>query len=177
MGQHFLGHDQADAFLLDVRRAALRVLAPPGAIWLTGPSRCQMPAATGRAQLSVDDLPGVGWAISKQLEDLGIRAVRDLRQRSCEELQSVLGQKVGENLYHFARGKDDRPLVSVQPRKTVGAEVNWGIRFEEESQVHKFLNDLAAEVARRLQEAGAAGRTITLKVRHGGCSGAGVASS
>jgi len=133
-----------------------------------------MRAAAGRAQLSVDELPGVGWAISKQLAGLGIRTMRDMRQHNCEELQRVFGQKVGENLYNFARGKDDRPLVSVQPRKTVGAEVNWGIRFEEETQVHKFLKDLAAEVARRLQEAGAAGRTIMLKVWYSRRSGTSV---
>ena len=94
-----------------------------------------------------------------------MHTVKDLRDWTRDGLQRRLGQKVGETLYNFARGIDDRPLAGIQPRKTVGAEVNWGIRFEEEPQVAKFLTDLAAEVAKRMRDAGAVGRTITLKVR------------
>ena len=114
-------------------------------------------------QLEVGALPSVGWAVGGQLRELGIVTVADLRAWPLDRLRTHLGNKVGETLYHFARGEDDRPLASLQPRKTVGAEVNWGIRFEEEAQVVKFLGDLATEVAGRLRAAAARGRTITLK--------------
>jgi nucleotidyltransferase/DNA polymerase involved in DNA repair len=39
-------------------------------------------------------------------------------------LQDIFGKKTGESLYKFARGIDDRPLSSGQPRQSVSAEVS-----------------------------------------------------
>lgn len=50
-------------------------------------------------------------------------------------------------------------------RRSVGAEVNWGVRFESEGDAAKFLQTVAEEVAGRLREAGLRGRTLTLKIK------------
>lgn len=50
-----------------------------------------------------------------------------------------------------------------QIRKSVSAEVNYGIRFTETAELDTFLKQLCAEVHNRLTEIGAKGRTITLK--------------
>jgi DNA repair protein REV1 len=51
------------------------------------------------------------------------------------------------------------------PRKSVGAEVNYGIRFSEHSDAVAFIRDLSEEVEKRLAIAGARGRTVTLKLK------------
>ena len=166
-GQFYLPPDQADSFLLPVCDPSRRRSPTPYRYLTLSLSIRPIFADTvaGAAQLAVGDLPSVGWALRAQLNELGVQTVKDLRAFTCDGLQRHLGTKVGETVYNFARGIDDRPLAAIQPRKSVGAEVNWGIRFEHDDQVAKFLADLAAEVAKRLHDAGAYGRTITLKVR------------
>jgi len=51
------------------------------------------------------------------------------------------------------------------PRKSVGAEVNYGIRFESLAAAHKLLEELSHEVESRMALAGAKGRTVTLKLK------------
>lgn len=40
------------------------------------------------------------------------------------QLQEKLGTKIGQTLYNFSRGIDDRPLLTNQLRQSVSAEVN-----------------------------------------------------
>ena len=57
-------------------------------------------------------------------------------------------------------------LLNVNPkvRKTVGAEVNYGIRFTGWEDARQFLLQLAGEVSERLERLGTRGRCITLKL-------------
>ena len=48
--------------------------------------------------------------------------------------------------------------------RSLGAECNYAIRFESEADAERFVDDLAEEVARRLNKAGVSGRGITFKV-------------
>jgi len=41
-----------------------------------------------------------------------------------------LGTKSGAQLWGYAHSKDDRCVDAPKARKSIGAEVNWGIRFE-----------------------------------------------
>lgn len=52
-----------------------------------------------------------------------------------------------------------------QARKSVGAEVNWGVRFRSNADADKFLQELAAETSSRLTTAGVKGRCFTLKIK------------
>ena len=51
------------------------------------------------------------------------------------------------------------------PRKSVGAEVNYGIRFQNWEAASDFLKGLCVEVARRLLDAEARGKAVTLKIK------------
>lgn len=55
-------------------------------------------------------------------------------------------------------------LLLQQPRKMIGAECNWGIRFDDNSDARSFLSQLSEEISNRLMAAGVRGRSITLKV-------------
>lgn len=48
-------------------------------------------------------------------------------------------------------------------RKSVSAEVNYGIRFKEQTELEKFLVQLCVEVQNRLDEARRKGKCVTLK--------------
>ncbi|KAI9026196.1 hypothetical protein DFJ74DRAFT_755613 [Hyaloraphidium curvatum] len=116
--------------------------------------------------LPADGLPGVGRETAARLAELGAVSCGDLRALGKSLLQREFGEKTGTMLYDFSRGVDTRKLKQDPgPRRTVSAEANWGVRFEEVSQAERFIAELAREVAKRMAEASVRGRNITLKMR------------
>ncbi|KAL6765308.1 hypothetical protein V8C86DRAFT_2430773 [Haematococcus lacustris] len=141
------------------------------------------------ADLPLSDLPGVGWAQQQKLAEKNLSTVRqaacaprlssekpvsvcdcDYRpaspqvwSSSKEQLQRILGEKTGSALWAHAHGRDDRQVEPPKARKSVGAEVNWGIRFDSYEDAERFLAELAQEVATRMATAGVQGKTVTLK--------------
>ncbi|KAI5920067.1 impB/mucB/samB family protein [Camillea tinctor] len=114
--------------------------------------------------LKVGDLPGVAYSISGKLEEIGIKYVNDIRQTSKERLISTLGPKTGERLWDYARGID-RTEVGDQPiRKSVSAEVNWGIRFISQEEAEEFVYNLCKELERRLLNEQVKGKQLTMKI-------------
>jgi nucleotidyltransferase/DNA polymerase involved in DNA repair len=68
-------------------------------------------------------------------------------------VQRELGKKTGENLWLMAHGRDLRVVQTPKPRKSLGAEVNWGIRFRNQQDADVFLLKLSGEVwSARLSE-------------------------
>ncbi|XP_013790615.2 DNA repair protein REV1-like isoform X2 [Limulus polyphemus] len=113
----------------------------------------------------VKDLPGVGPATKSRLETLGITTCGQLQSQSLQLLQKEFGQKTGQSLFDHCRGLDHRVVKSEKERKSVSAEVNYGIRFEKFSEAVEFIKELSLEVHQRLQKVGMKGRSITLKLK------------
>ncbi|KAL5043307.1 hypothetical protein BDW71DRAFT_188364 [Aspergillus fruticulosus] len=115
-------------------------------------------------ELPVQSLPGVGYSLSTKLEDLGVKIAKDIRDLSREKLSSSLGPKTGAKLWDYARGIDRTEVGNEVARKSVSAEVNWGIRFVTQDQAEDFIRSLCEELHRRLVENLVKGKQLTLKV-------------
>ncbi|KAH0924273.1 hypothetical protein HID58_024291 [Brassica napus] len=116
-------------------------------------------------QLAVGTLPGVGSVLKEKLEMQNIQTCRQLRLISKDSLQKDFGVKTGEMLWSYSRGLDLRSVTAVQESKSIGAEVNWGVRFRDQQDVQHFLQCLCKEVSLRLQGCEMIGRTFTLKIK------------
>ncbi|KAG5650978.1 hypothetical protein H0H81_010325 [Sphagnurus paluster] len=117
------------------------------------------------APLCVNDLHGFGASMKqKAQEKLGSVILGDLMDKSKALLCDALGKVVGETLYNSLRGIDDRKLESDKPRKSVSCEINYGIRFEDGQQAEAFIYQMSKEVAKRLDDIGMVGQSITLKI-------------
>lgn len=114
--------------------------------------------------LTVQDLPGVGYSLGMKMEELGVKFVKDIRDLSREKLLSSLGPKTGARMWDYSRGIDRTEVGNEVLRKSVSAEVNWGIRFISQTQAEDFVQSLCAELHRRLVENLAKGKQLTLKV-------------
>ncbi|XP_078052849.1 rev1 DNA directed polymerase [Augochlora pura] len=114
--------------------------------------------------LDVQDLPGVGWTTTNKLHSMNVRTCAELQTISLSMLQKELGKKMGEVLYNMCRGIDHSKLNLEHVRKSVSAEVNYGIRFESNEDATDFLKKLSVEVSNRLKSINARGRVITLKL-------------
>lgn len=115
-------------------------------------------------ELPVQNLPGVGYSMNTKLEDLGVKFVKDIRDLSREKLSSSMGPKTGARLWDYARGIDRTEVGNEVVRKSVSAEVNWGIRFVTQAQADDFMRSLCEELHRRLVENLVKGKQLTLKV-------------
>lgn len=114
--------------------------------------------------LVVQDLPGVGHSLSAKLEELGISFVKDIREITRERLISSLGPKTGIRIWDYSRGIDRTEVGTEDIRKSVSAEVNWGIRFTNQEQAEDFVRSLCEELNRRLVENLVKGKQLTIKV-------------
>ncbi|XP_033103900.1 DNA repair protein REV1-like [Anneissia japonica] len=113
----------------------------------------------------VGDLPGVGWSMKRRLEALSVNSCGDLQLVPMATLQKEFGAKTGKHLYNLCRGQDDRAIQAEKQRKSVSAEINYGIRFTKESEAVDFVSEVVEEVHRRLLKISVKGKTITLKMK------------
>ena len=67
-------------------------------------------------------------------------------------VQEWFGVATGEMLHNFSQGLDATQLVSVPDRKSIGVEVNWGIRFTDKSKAMRFFTFVCAELAGRIDQ-------------------------
>lgn len=114
--------------------------------------------------LLVQDLPGVAHSIGGKLEEIGVKFVKDVRELSKERLVSTLGPKTGEKLWDYSRGIDRVEVGEQVIRKSVSAEVNWGIRFVTQEQADEFVQSLCDELHKRLLNEKVKGRQLTMKI-------------
>ena len=73
----------------------------------------------------------MGYALNEKLRSLNVITCMDLQRLSLTILRREFGQKTGEMLHNFCRGKDERPLKIERERKSVSAEINYAMRFEQ----------------------------------------------
>ncbi|KPI39399.1 DNA repair protein rev1 [Cyphellophora attinorum] len=115
-------------------------------------------------ELEVTDLPGVAWSIGKKLEEIGVKYVKDIRELNKERLISALGPKTGQKLWDYSRGIDKQEVGEQVIRKSVSAEINWGIRFINQQQAEDFVQCLCDELSKRLLENLVKGKQMTMKI-------------
>jgi DNA repair protein REV1 len=58
---------------------------------------------------------------------------------SKQLLMRKLGTQTGAALWQHAHGIDDRQVEGPKARRSIGADVNWGVRFDDDADVDKFL--------------------------------------
>ena len=88
----------------------------------------------------------------------------DLRNVPLAKLRELFGEKQAQSLFRLSRGIDDRPWDPRPPRKSVGAQIAWGVRFEDTEALRHFVAELTTEALRRLARHGRRGSSLTVKV-------------
>ncbi len=120
------------------------------------------------AALDIEELPGIGWRTGEKLRQAGFEKVLDIQKSSKAAIQSIMGAKAGSVAYEYAFGRDERcvtPSRGGTMRKSVGAEVNWGVRFDSDADAEAFLLSIAQQVGDRLTRLGMCGGSVTLKIK------------
>lgn len=114
-------------------------------------------------RLPIEAFWGVGPATAKRLHALGINTASELRAMSLARLTELFG-KTGLTYYNFVRGIDDREVTTHRERKSVGCEETFG-RDIRGKAIDEALEEVIAELVRRVNRSSFKGKRLTLKVR------------
>ena len=115
--------------------------------------------------LPVAALWGVGEQTGQALARLGLRTVGDIARIPAGTLQRELGQAAGTHLAALAWGRDERPVVTTAPDKSVGAEETFASDVDDPELIRRELLRLSGRTARALRRSGAVARTVVVKLR------------
>jgi len=116
------------------------------------------------ATTAARDIPGFGRRAAEKLATLGIVTCEDARRARREDLVETLGAKSAERLVRAARGVDETPWRVRPRRKTVGAQMSWGVRCADDDVAIDFVRQLAREVSQRMQKLKIVASKTTLKL-------------
>jgi len=86
------------------------------------------------------------------LKEKGIQTCFELRKLSQKFLAQdlKLGPKTAKKIFEYCRGIDTRPWNPRPIRKSVSAQISWGVRMKTDSEVEDFLKHLSAKVVDRM---------------------------
>lgn len=117
--------------------------------------------------LKLRDLHGIGYRSEPKLLSEGLTTVQDvwdLGAKGESVLGKILGVGLGKKIYAFCHGRDDRQVKPAE-RKTIGAECNYGVRFDGPYGIDHFMMGLATEVEKRMEGVACKGTKLTLKIK------------
>ena len=102
--------------------------------------------------IKVRDLPGVGRVLAEKLKTHhSVETCEHLQDITLQTLKQEFGVKTGQSLFDLCRGRDGKSQLDYdEERKSVSAEINYGIRFSDISEAEKFIGQLSDEVCKRL---------------------------
>jgi DNA polymerase-4 len=109
-------------------------------------------------------LPGVGPALARKLESLGITRLGHLQALEERAALSRLGED-GPALVRRARGEDSRRIDPGRETKSVSAETTFDSDLTQTDDLERHLWRLAEKLARRLREAEMAAAGVVLKLK------------
>jgi DNA polymerase IV len=115
-------------------------------------------------ELSIRKLFGIGNKTAPQLEEIGVRTLRDLRLAPDSVLRPVFGRYVGQ-IKARAAGIDDRPVIADSDEKQISAEETFDVDITDRAQLHAELAQLADRMAGRLRSQGWLAERVVVKIR------------
>lgn len=116
------------------------------------------------ASVPTASLPQVGRQLSAKLQERGLTACADIRAYSKAQMRELFGAK-GEMVWMNAHGEDYGQSTQPAQRKSMSAEINWGVRPQDRAAALQILGEVAQQLAERLAAADASAAHLTLKLK------------
>lgn len=105
--------------------------------------------------LPIRDLLFLGKASEKKLQDFGIHTIGELAREKESAIQALLGEKTGHQLYQYARGIDNSPvLAQAEESKGFSVEKTFNDDIVSVEQVLPILLEQCDIVATRMRRKG-----------------------
>ncbi|WP_310554587.1 DNA polymerase IV [Flavobacterium sp.] len=114
--------------------------------------------------LDIKKFYGIGKVTTEKMYQQGIFTGKDLKSRSLEYLELHFG-KSGTHYYYIVRGIHNSEVKPDRITKSVAAEHTFDTNLTSEIFMEERLEQIAAELSRRLLKHKISGKTITLKIK------------
>jgi DNA polymerase IV len=114
-------------------------------------------------------LPGIGPALARRLEAMGITRLGHLQVLEDRDAVRKLGED-GPALVRRARGEDARAVHTERDAKSISAETTFGVDLTAIRDLERHLWRLAEKLARRLKADDLAAAGVVLKLKTSGFS-------
>lgn len=114
--------------------------------------------------LKVGAIPGIGKVTEEEMNRMGIKTIKDLKERSLQDLIRMFGSR-GFTFYNEARGIDNRKIEERTSPKSIGAETTFDEDTDDLSLLEQELEQLVVKVHKRLKNKNLKTRGISLKIR------------
>jgi DNA polymerase-4 len=115
-------------------------------------------------KLSIDQFFGVGKVSAQKFHELGIHCGADLKKCDLNSLKKWFG-KAGEYYYQIVRGVDNRPVMPIRERKSIGAEQTFEKDIQNEEELIDRLLRSVDRMWRTVDRKETEGKTITIKIK------------
>lgn len=116
------------------------------------------------AEVPTSSLPQVGRQLAAKLKEHGLERCCDVARCSRAQMRQWFGQR-GEMVWANAQGQDQEVAAQQMERKTMSAEINWGVRLQDRTAALKLLAEVAAQLAERLSTGDHCAAHLTLKLK------------
>jgi len=116
-------------------------------------------------ELDIRKFYGVGKVTAEKMYQKGIFTGKDLKAKSIDYLSKNFG-KSGLHYYNVVRGVHTSEVKPNRIRKSLAAERTFSENLSSEIFMLEKLEQIAEEVAKRLQKNNVSGKTITLKIKY-----------
>lgn len=118
-------------------------------------------------KLNIEKIYGVGKVTARRMHDLGLMTCADIQKHSIEQLNRWFGKR-GADLYHLARGRDDRPVRTDIELKSISVEETYNKDLKNLDECYRKLPELYSDWVRRVERNQAQNniKNISVKVRY-----------
>ena len=117
------------------------------------------------APLPIERMWGVGPKAAARLHEGGFQAIGDLAAAPYARLTALVGDGLAAHVRALSLGEDPRVVVPGRAAESVSAEETFDEDIGDPARLGWKLLDLSTRVARRLFDAGYAGRVVVVKVK------------
>jgi DNA polymerase IV len=118
------------------------------------------------APLAVERMWGVGPKAAAKLHEAGFKTIGDLAAVPLPRLEKLIGDGLAAHVHALSLGEDAREVIPGRAAESVGAEETFDQDIGQIERLHRRLLELSGRVARRLFDAGYAGRVVVVKVKY-----------
>jgi DNA polymerase IV len=118
------------------------------------------------SRFALEDIPGVGPALTDALRRRGAVMVRDLLAVDEATLASWVGGSRAHWLHGLARGEDAGTISPRRAQKSVSHERTYPRDLTDDDEIEARLLALAGETAASLRKEGLRARTVTVRMRY-----------
>lgn len=116
--------------------------------------------------LPLRKIPGIGPVTETRLKNKGFTTCGDIWPFTLEQLQDMLGHRMGAWIYDRSRGIDHREVQTNRTRKSIGEETTFSTDLLSLSELGTHILKLSESLSKKLRVKKTVARTVTLKVKY-----------